>query len=236
MAHLLNDKWLDEALLGALRKKADADLAKLRNAVARLAWAEIPVKTYDELKAVSASMVDERIDEAVSGYRLQAKSLMLSDALLDEALDRYEDTRRELKDHVATVHAFIEHYPEVTIKVDRNNKAWLDSKALDKYLTDKATSTYSKLDKSYYTKLGTLVDALNDLCEFEEANNITPFATKDCQNPYTGGVVNLYDEKTGRYKLTRSLFCDMRRAELILAHVPTADEVQELRRRLKMNG
>lgn len=227
MAHLLNDKWTDEKLLKALREKSESDLEKLRKAVARLIWAELPARTYDDLKAINDAAVDNRIDGAISDYRKQAKTLMLSDELLTEALRRYEETRQELKGHVATVQSIIKSYPDVLIRIDKSNRAWFDDKQLDKCLTDKATFTYCEQDKAYYQKLGVLVDALNDLREFEDKEHITPFTEADTKNLYTGGIVNLFDRKTERYQLTRHGFATMKKIGLILVKIPDENEVRE---------
>lgn len=229
--HMLNDKWLDVKMQQAMTEQSERDLKKLRAAVKRLAWASVPVSTYEDIQNVSDEQVDNRIDQAVSDWKQQAVKLMLDDDSMTLALKRYEDTRSELHGHVKTIKDMLEKYPNVPIKVDKNNVAYFDSKQLEAFIKDKATIVYTTDDKAYYQKLGALVDALNDLRTFERDNHLTPFSTKDTQNIYSGGIVNLYDAENDEYHLTRNLFAEMVHIGLVMGHIPTASEAKEMRQK-----
>lgn len=223
--HMLKDKYVDEGLVKRLSDEAKTDIEILRKAVERLRWAEIPVGTDEELRKVSDSDVDVRIDKAISDYQAEAKRMLLADDLLAEALRRYEQCRNELKGHVATIHRLLKKYEGVHVKFDSKSNAWWNEKELQECMATKSTHVYSDVDKALYTKLGAVVDSLNDLLQYEKDHQLTHVFEKEVNDPYNG-IFGLYNREAKTYEISRERYDRMVKAGFVKEHEMTPEEVR----------
>lgn len=214
MAHILKDHTLDSDKLTLLRRRADKDLKDLQKSAARLVWADLDLGSDEAIRSLSDADIDQRIDKAISGYRIQAHNLMLTDAVLDEALARYEETRQELKQHLTTIRQILDRYRDVPIKVDSHKRPWLDEKALDAFLTKEATHTYSQEDKMLYGLLGDLADVLDKLHTYEHEHRLISFVDRLIGSVYAP-LSNIYDFDKQHFVMTPTLYNQMVDAGLV---------------------
>lgn len=225
--HMLKDKYVDEGLVKRLSDEAKTDIEILRKAVERLRWAEIPVGTDEELRKVSDSDVDARIDKAISDYQAEAKRMLLADDLLAEALRRYEQCRNELKGHVATIHRLLKKYEGVHVKFDSKSNAWWNEKELQECMATKSTHFYSDVDKGLYQRLGVVVDALNDLIRYEKQQQLVHVLEKEVSDPYNA-IYGLYDREAKVYSISRERYDRMVKAGFAKQHEPSEEEIAKM--------
>lgn len=217
MAHLLRDHTIDSDKLNLLRRQAEKDQQALQKSAARLTWADLDLSSDEAIRKLSDADIDQRIDQAITGYRTQAKALMLGDDKLDEALERYEDTRKELKQHLATIHRILDKYHDVPLKVDSHKRPWLDEKALEKFLISQATHNYNEQDKQLYSMLGDLADVLDRLHGYEHEHRLIAFTDRLIGSVYEP-LSNLYDFDRQRFVMNPTLYNQMVDAGLVGEH------------------
>lgn len=227
--HLLNDKFVDTERAELLKKKAQLDIEKVRKAVARLKWAELPVGSDQELRELSHEKVDARIENAISEWKAQAAKMLLDPKSVDTALERYEETRQELTKHVDTLNSIMSEYKGVSFKIDSKGRPWFNEKELDNFIKESSTYFFTEVDKKYYNALGHMIDGFNELLTIEKDNSLLSFLRRDVQNPYSGGIVNLYDRSKECFRLDRTLFVRMKHLGLIMGHAPTAEDMKNFR-------
>lgn len=223
--HMLKDKYVDEALVKSKTEQSQIDIERLRRAVSRLKWANIPVGSDEELRKVSDSDVDDRINKAIADYRAEASRLMLSGELLEKALQNYAQCRGELKGHVATIHKLLEEYEGVHIKFSKDGRAFFNEAELKAYATNKATRTYGEVDKALYTKVGAVADALNDLLQFEKDNQLTHFLEREINDPYSA-VIGIYDREKKTYTISRERYDGLVKVGFLKQHEMTPEEIK----------
>lgn len=217
MAHLLKDHWLDNDKLTLLHRQAEKDQQALQKSAARLVWADLDLTSDEAIRKLSDEDIDQRIDQAITGYRTQAKALMLGADKLDDALARYEDTRKELKQHLTTIHRILDKYHDVPVKVDSHMRPWLDGEALEQCLVSQATHNYSQEDKMLYSMLGDLADVLDKLHTYEHEHRLIAFTDRLIGSVYEP-LSNLYDFDRQRFVMTPTLYNQMLDAGLVGEH------------------
>lgn len=213
MAHLLKDHTIDNDKLTLLHRQAEKDQQALQKSAARLTWADLDLSSDEAIRKLSDADIDQRIDQAITGYRTQAKALMLGADKLDEALERYEDTRKELKQHLGTIHRILDKY-HVPLKVDSHRRPWFDEKALEKFITKEATHTYNEQDKQLYSMLGDLADVLDKLHTYEHGHGLISFVDRLIGSVYEP-LSNLYDFDRQRFQMNPTLYNQMLDAGLV---------------------
>lgn len=214
MAHLLKDHWLDNDKLTLLHRQAERDQQALQKSAARLTWADLDLSSDEAIRKLSDEDIDQRIDQAITGYRTQAKALMLGADTLDAALERYEDTRKVLKQHLGTIHRILDKYHDVPLKVDSHKRPWFDEKGLGRFLIGQATHAYKEQDKQLYSMLGDLADALDKLHTYEHEHGLISFVDRLVGSVYEP-LSNIFNFDKQRFQMNPTLFNQMLDAGLV---------------------
>lgn len=199
MAHLLHDTYKDERKLEQYKKKALEDEEAIRKACEVLRYYRFKVATVEDVKSLNQHYIDTKVEESKQTYLKNMEGLFLSQESIDKTLAMMEEARvrgGEAADKVASILA---EYEGVSFKMDSKGRIWFDRKQMEKHVTEKATCRVPAVLKGYYTKLGNVIDSLNELRQFEKDNNLLEFSTVGPYQNTPNIQAYFYDEKEDKF-------------------------------------
>lgn len=176
MAHLLHDTFKDDKKLEELRKKSVEDVESIRKSCEVLRSYRFKVRTVEDVKSLSREEINKKVAESKQGYLDKMDGIFINQAQIDSTLAMMEEARKRGGDAAEKVATILSEYEGVPYRMDSKGRLWFDQKELEAFLNAKATYKVPAFLKEYYTKLGDVIDDLNELRKFEKDNGLSEFS------------------------------------------------------------
>jgi|GEM_PF-4727143 len=198
--HTLKPEVVNEAKRQNLLSAVAADEAKLNNLVDKLRSPEIGI-AIDDVETLSKVS-----HEWVKGYMTDAYNKFINNlgfvpkGIKDGFIEEFNKVGKRADGLCNAVRNLLDKYKGIEVRKTADGFAFDGAQVLES-VTERSKRHFTPLQREYYKRLGSLVDALNEVAAFEDANDLKRFVINGSQfNVMSGDVLKYVDVRSvGKY-------------------------------------
>ena len=137
----------------------------------------LKIESVEQLEGITPEWLDGEILKSKNNLKMifGAGGGFIPEQVSSQFSDNYEEIRFKAQKPIASIQSALDFCKQknVGIKIDSNGKPWLNEKEVKENIEKASTYTFTEEDSAYYTLLGNVFDALNEVRKYEKQNGLS---------------------------------------------------------------